>query len=130
MVELAARPRCNALQCCFFGQSSRAASHTVVEPIAGRLCTDFSCPGDQAGFPKTTCRSWQNSQLNRRRSFSVFGELGTDYVLPRAALPTSAAAPRVGQRVLDFTLADTSGRRISFDQLFAPAADDPQATAP
>ena len=46
------------------------------------------------------------------------------------ALPTSAAAPRVGQRVLDFTLADTSGRRISFDQLFAPAADDPQATAP
>ena len=46
------------------------------------------------------------------------------------AMPTSAAAPRVGQRALDFTLTDTSGQPVAFDQLFAPAADDPQHTAP
>ena len=46
------------------------------------------------------------------------------------AMPTSAAAPRVGQRALDFTLTDTRGQPVSFDQLFAPAADDPQHTAP
>jgi peroxiredoxin len=46
------------------------------------------------------------------------------------AMSTSAAAPRVGQRALDFTLTDSSRQRVSFDQFFAPAADDPQATAP
>jgi len=46
------------------------------------------------------------------------------------AIPAAALAPRVGQRAPDFTLTDTSGQRVSFDQLFAPAADDPQATAP
>ena len=37
------------------------------------------------------------------------------------ALPTSAGAPQVGQKAPDFTLADTTGRPISLDQLFAPA---------
>ena len=46
------------------------------------------------------------------------------------AMPTAAAAPKVDQRALDFTLTDTSGQLVSFNQLFAPAADDPQATAP
>jgi hypothetical protein len=39
------------------------------------------------------------------------------------ALPISAGAPHVGQKAPDFTLADTTGRAISLDQLFAPAAD-------
>jgi hypothetical protein len=39
------------------------------------------------------------------------------------ALPTSAGAPQVGQKAPDFTLADTTGRQVSLDQLFAPAAD-------
>jgi hypothetical protein len=46
------------------------------------------------------------------------------------AIPAAAAAPRVGQRAPDFTLTDTSGQPVSFDQLFTPAADDAQATAP
>jgi len=39
------------------------------------------------------------------------------------ALPVSAGAPQVGQKAPDFTLADTTGRPVSLDQLFAPAAD-------
>jgi hypothetical protein len=37
-------------------------------------------------------------------------------------LPSSTTAPQVGQRVPDFTLSDTSGTRVSLDQLLAPAA--------
>ena len=37
------------------------------------------------------------------------------------ALPSSAAAPQVGQKVPDFTLADTSGNKISLDQLLGKA---------
>ena len=37
-------------------------------------------------------------------------------------LPSSAAAPHVGQKVPDFALSDTSGKRLSLDQLLAPAA--------
>jgi predicted permease len=40
------------------------------------------------------------------------------------ALPPSAGAPQIGQRVPDFTLADTSGQPVSLDQLFVPAAGD------
>jgi hypothetical protein len=38
------------------------------------------------------------------------------------ALPSSAAAPQVGQKVPDFTLADTSGNKVSLDQLLSKAA--------
>jgi hypothetical protein len=45
------------------------------------------------------------------------------------ALPSSAAAPQVGQRVPDFTLADISGKPVSLDQLLAasPGAPAPKA---
>jgi hypothetical protein len=46
------------------------------------------------------------------------------------ALPPSAAAPRVGQKVPDFTLADTDGQPVSLDQLFAPAAGNPRGAPP
>ncbi len=37
-------------------------------------------------------------------------------------LPSSTAAPQVGQRAPDFTLSDTSGKPVSLDDLLAPAA--------
>ena len=37
------------------------------------------------------------------------------------ALPSSAAAPQVGQKVPDFTLADTNGNKISLGQLLGKA---------
>jgi hypothetical protein len=37
------------------------------------------------------------------------------------ALPSSAEAPQVGQKVPDFTLADTSGNKISLGQLLGKA---------
>jgi hypothetical protein len=37
------------------------------------------------------------------------------------ALPTAAGAPQVGQKVPDFTLADTSGNKVSLDQLLGKA---------
>jgi len=46
------------------------------------------------------------------------------------ALPASADAPHVGQKVPDFTLADTNGQPVSLAQLFALAPGDPSAAAP
>ncbi len=49
-------------------------------------------------------------------------------------LPSSTAAPQVGQRIPDFTLLDTSGKPTSLDQLLAPAGSastsESQAQAP
>jgi len=40
------------------------------------------------------------------------------------ALPNATGTPKIGNKAPDFTLADTGGRPISLDQLFAPLADD------
>src|SRR5271169_824947 len=40
------------------------------------------------------------------------------------AMPTSAGAPQIGQRVPDFTLADTNDHPVSLAQLLAQAAND------
>ena len=45
------------------------------------------------------------------------------------ALPSSAAAPQVGQKVPDFTLADTSGNKVSLDQLLGKADAPASASA-
>ena len=45
------------------------------------------------------------------------------------ALPSSAAAPQVGQKVPDFTLADTSGNKVSLDQLLGKADAATSASA-
>jgi hypothetical protein len=37
-------------------------------------------------------------------------------------LPSSTAAPQVGQKVPDFTLADTSGKPVSLDQLLSASS--------
>jgi len=53
------------------------------------------------------------------------------FVFYRArALPNSTAAPQVGQQLPDFTLADSSGRFISLDNLFASSPNDPSSPAP
>ena len=41
-------------------------------------------------------------------------------------LPSAAAAPRVGQKVPDFTLPDTAGQPVSLDHLLAPASPGSQ----
>jgi hypothetical protein len=46
------------------------------------------------------------------------------------ALPSSAAAPQVGQQLPDFTLQDTSGKQVSLDSLFQSSPSDPSSTAP
>jgi hypothetical protein len=46
---------------------------------------------------------------------SVFGFVST------RKLPSAAEAPQIGQKVPDFTLADTSGKPVSLDQLLAPS---------
>jgi hypothetical protein len=45
-------------------------------------------------------------------------------------LPVSASAPQVGQKVPEFTLADTTGQSVSLDQLFATGGSDAQASPP
>ena len=44
------------------------------------------------------------------------------------ALPTAAGAPQVGQKVPDFTLADTSGNKVSLDQLLGKAGASAAST--
>src|SRR5579859_7026652 len=44
------------------------------------------------------------------------------------ALPSSAAAPQVGQKAPDFALADTNGNKVSLDQLLGKA--DASGTPP
>src|SRR5205814_5602210 len=44
-------------------------------------------------------------------------------------LPSSAAAPQIGQKVPDFTLADTSGKKVSLGELLGKAASPASASA-
>jgi hypothetical protein len=44
-------------------------------------------------------------------------------------LPSSTAAAQVGQRVPDFSLSDTSGKRVSLDQLLAAGSGSPAPKA-
>lgn len=44
-------------------------------------------------------------------------------------LPSSTSAPQVGQRVPDFSLSDTSGKRVSLDQLLAAGSGSPAPKA-
>jgi hypothetical protein len=44
-------------------------------------------------------------------------------------LPSSTAAPQVGQRVPDFSLSDNSGKLVSLDQLFAAGSGSPAPKA-
>jgi hypothetical protein len=46
------------------------------------------------------------------------------------ALPPFGAAPQVGQKVPDFTLANTTGQPVSLDQLFLPATGNSQGVPP
>jgi hypothetical protein len=74
-------------------------------------------------------RAYGQPQIYRGRILSVvltlvaLAPLGlTAFAFVKAhKLPDSTAAPQVGQRVPDFTLADTSGTPVSLDQLFAPS---------
>jgi hypothetical protein len=54
----------------------------------------------------------------------VAGLSGLAFVGARK-LPSATAAPQVGQRVPDFTLADTSGNLVSLDQLLAGSTGSP-----
>jgi hypothetical protein len=45
------------------------------------------------------------------------------------ALPSSAAAPQVGQKVPDFTLADSNGNKVSLGQLLGKADSSISASA-
>jgi hypothetical protein len=46
------------------------------------------------------------------------------------ALPSSAAAPQVGQRLPDFILPDAGGQPVSLDSLFSHTPDDASSPLP
>lgn len=74
-------------------------------------------------------RAFRQSQIYRGKvSSSILGVLSllicglvTFGAISSRALPSSAAAPQVGQKVPDFTLADTNGIQISLDELLGRA---------
>jgi hypothetical protein len=45
-------------------------------------------------------------------------------------VPNSSAAPQVGQKVPEFTLADTNGQPVSLSQLLSTGTRNPQSSAP
>ena len=82
-------------------------------------------------------RAFRQSQLYRGKvsspilgvlSLLICGLVAVASISSRA-LPSSAAAPQVGQKVPDFTLADTSGNKVSLDQLLGKAAATVSASA-
>ena len=87
-----------------------------------------------------TMRAFRQSQVYRGKisspilgvlSLLICGLVAIAAVTSRA-LPTAAGAPQVGQKVPDFTLADTSGNKVSLDQLLgkADAATSASANTP
>jgi hypothetical protein len=63
--------------------------------------------------------------------FSLFLSVGSIFGFFKArAVPASADAPQIGQKVPDFTLTDTNGQSVSLAQLFAPAPGDATALPP
>jgi hypothetical protein len=74
-------------------------------------------------------RAFRESQVYRGKvSSSILGVLSllicglvAMAAVSSRALPSSAAAPQIGQKVPDFTLADTSGNKVSLDQLLGKA---------
>jgi len=82
-------------------------------------------------------RTFGRPQIYRGKALSVvlsvvtllaIGLTAFAYVSSRK-LPDSAAAPRVGQKVPDFTLSDTSGKSVSLDQLLAASSGSPAPKA-
>ena len=81
-------------------------------------------------------RAFGQAQVYRGKVLSVVlsviallpvGFTGFVFVAARR-LPSSTAAPQVGQKVPDFTLPDTSGKLVSLDQLLA-AVPSPNSSA-
>ena len=74
-------------------------------------------------------------KVNRRRVLSII--VAVIALLPAGLtvfafvgtrkLPNADAAPQVGQKVPDFTLADTSGKPVSLEQLLAASTTQAQA---
>ena len=76
-----------------------------------------------------TMRAFRQSQIyGGKISSSILGVLSllicglvAIAAVTSQALPTAAGAPQVGQKVPDFTLADTSGNSVSLNQLLGKA---------
>jgi hypothetical protein len=63
--------------------------------------------------------------------FSLLLSVGSIFGFFKArAVPPSTDAPQIGQKVPDFTLADTHGQSVSLAQLFAPASGEASTSAP
>jgi|GEM_PF-250321 len=82
-------------------------------------------------------RAFRQSQVYRGKvSSSILGVLSLLICglvalasISSRALPSSAAAPQVGQKVPDFTLADSNGNKVSLDQLLGKADSSTSASA-
>jgi hypothetical protein len=82
-------------------------------------------------------RAFRRSQVYRGKisspilgvlSLLICGLVAVAAVTSRA-LPAAAGAPQVGQKVPDFTLADTSGNKVSLGQLLGKADTSASASA-
>jgi signal transduction histidine kinase len=56
--------------------------------------------------------------------------LGVFTFIQSRALPMSAEAPKIGEKAPDFALADSSGKMVTLDQLFAPLPAGANPAAP
>ena len=83
-------------------------------------------------------RAFASSQLYRGKALSILLSVVTLAIsassiflfIKTRALPGSASAPQIGQRLPDFTLPDTSGQSVSLDSLFGSPTSESSSDAP
>ena len=129
------RPRSNRLQCRILFETSLARSTALAEPVVrGSWRLVFLASGLRRAFGQAPI--YRGKVLSVVLAVIALFPLGiTAFAFVKAReLPSSTAAPQVGQKVPDFTLSDTSGKPVSLDQLLAPAGSastsQSQAQAP
>src|SRR5689334_13959846 len=117
MVRIAVCPGSPAFQCRILSGISRTACHSVAKCGFGDCCTRLRRCGNHACLPSAAGYRGKGSRaVPRVLSLLICGLVAIAAVTSRA-LPTAAGAPQVGQKVPDFTLADTSGNKVSLEQL-------------
>ena len=102
----------------------RRAGHSVAEPGPGDCRAALRRDRRDAGLP-AVAGLWRQG---RKVASSILGvvvllifALAVFGHVHSRDLPASAGAPQVGQKAPDFTLADTSGNKVSLGQLLGKA---------
>jgi len=142
MPDAAKRPNAAALWALLFALGALAANfvfflHPPLQAALPWISLAFAVLAVLASG-LTLARAFGRSQIYRGKALStvlavlaiIIAGANLFIFYHARALPSSTAAPQVGQRVPDFTMIDANGQSISLDGLFEPASGVPSSAAP